>query len=288
MDGVLRSFQSWMDGGGDAHLIAWSIALFLVAMVSTLVHELGHASVALVRTDGPVRVQVGREPAWFTFRLGRLVLTLDPRSPTRKVAGYAAVAGRLSPRERLCFALAGPAAQAGFGALIVASGHLVVGTLVAGSAALCLVPRQVGRLRSDGWHALDALRGNGVGLSPEEATAARARSLFDTPAQHLAPRRRELAAIAGDDPTILRAAFAGWCWREAQRSDLGDAAHAARVHREATVESAARQLAESGATFGLLFEAGLLGALVPGSDLERQRTAFRYGGALREIERARS
>lgn len=53
-------------------LIGWVV----VAPISTLWHELGHAIVALRFLDGPIRVELGAEPRPWVVPLGRLQLTL--------------------------------------------------------------------------------------------------------------------------------------------------------------------------------------------------------------------
>lgn len=270
----------------------WSLVVVVLLPFTVLVHELGHAAVGLARTTGFVRVQVGREPGAVRFRIGRLIVSLDPRRRTDRLGGYARTAGALTPRERLAYALAGPAAEAAFGAVLALLGHEVLGGLVTAVAFWNLVPRKVGRYGSDGWHALHALRGSGVDRTDVEETRARAHVLFASPERYLEPRRRLLELVADDrDPHAVRCAFVGWCWRESQVGSLGETRQTAldALH-EATLTGAvephlsaraAHRLAQSGSPFGPTFDQ-TEAALVP-----QERYAFRYGGALREIEQIR-
>jgi hypothetical protein len=218
VDGVLRALQSWMDGAGSLPII-W-LGLAAVLWLATFAHELGHAAVGLARTKAFVRLQVGREPAWLRFRVGRLLVSLDPRPSTDgEPAGYASVAGRLSAPERAVFAAAGPVAELLFALAIAAVGHPLLSVFLAAVSLVNLVRFRRGRWLSDGRHLLDALRGRGTGQSEEQDTAARAQVLFEAREQHLRPRLDQLAAAASGDPRLLRAAYAGWCWRTAQRLD---------------------------------------------------------------------
>jgi hypothetical protein len=92
---------------------------------------------------------------------------------------------------------------------------------------------------------------------------------------------------------LCRIAFVGWCWRESEREppDVREAALDALLEatRTGAVEPsltgfAAQLLAESEADFGEAFEEGCAFACRadPG---DPARFAFRFGGALREIER---
>ena len=56
----LQAFDTWMNGGGPLYISAAAIVYVALAPVFVLVHELGHAAVALLRTDGRVHVQVGK------------------------------------------------------------------------------------------------------------------------------------------------------------------------------------------------------------------------------------
>jgi hypothetical protein len=287
MDGVLRAFNGWMNGGGAWELIALPVVVFF----AILVHELGHAAVGLATTDGLVRVRVGREPPAFTARLGRLVMSLDPRPSRGRTEGSAAMAGPFTPAARAACVLAGPLAEGAFATALVLVGRPLFGTLIACSAAWNLVPRHVGSLKSDGRHALEALRGQMPAPTPLQETTARAQAAFCV-AQNLVQRRPLLEA---GDAALTQTAFYGWCWRDAQREDLGAApqlapealrrARAAGASEDGLTKRAALELAASSATFGALFAAGFETLSFAGPVDERHRRAFRYGGALREIER---
>lgn len=314
MDGAIRAFNDWMTGGGTETMLRWCLVLLVSRPLLTLVHELGHAAVGLARTEGFVQVQIGREPALLTRRLGRLILMLDPRQTLTKAAGYTRTTGGMTPGERAVYALAGPFASALASlAILVAGLHSSAGSLVLAGAlglagsAYSLVPRRAGDFRSDGWHFLQALHGNGLARSDVEDTAVRAELVFAQAPRHLTDRRRRLLSgapialgFAADDSspavmTLRQVAFCGWCWREAQRdvASIREAALDALQRATATgvVEPdltalAARNLAEVEADFGALFDTGLV-ELREGVPEAMQRCAFRYGGALREIERIR-
>jgi hypothetical protein len=288
VDGALRTFDAFMSSG---QLLLWCLLAGLLGPVATAVHELGHAAVGLSRSDGIVGVRVGRHPGIWRGRVGRLVFSFHPfPSSAEKIAGGAVTAARLSARDRALYALAGPAAQLLFAAVVAALGAPVVAVLIAAGALASLVPRRVGKYATDGWHFLQAVRGRPTGHSDQQDTSARARLLFERPDLHLQARNATLGAAANGDATLLRAAFAGWCWRHAQRADLGDTREAAldALH-EATITGvvepqltidAARRLAASLADFGDLFVAGMASAVAG----EAQITAFRYGGALHDVE----
>jgi hypothetical protein len=290
---ALTAFQSFMDG------ITWTeiAVLFAFWPLLTLVHELGHASVALARTGGFVIVQVGRAPAALRLRIGRLVVYFDPRPGAGKVEGWAATGALLSARERIAYALAGPLASAGAAGLLTVVGRrahayelVVLGVLGVVSSAASLIPRHVGRFRTDGWHLREALRGNDTGQTPEQDTEARAHVYLTKQHVHVTEARRETLAAAGAEASDLGAAYAGWCWRSAEKHEsaigaeaaaaLDEAARSGAVGRDLVV-LAARTLADSDADFGPVFDAS-----TARGETESQRRAFRYGGAVREIERA--
>jgi hypothetical protein len=297
---------SWVDVG---------LLLLVFGPLYTLVHELGHAAVPLTRTEGFVFVQVGREPARWRLRIGRLVLHLDPLPSSSKIAGYARSGARLGPGERAVYALSGPAASGLFSlALVVAGRRLgapvleLAGWLGFSASVINLVPHRVGRLRSDGWHLLQALAGHGTGQSDVRDTPARVEVLLANSADSLTERRKRLLGgvpvLLGLSPekpteegfTLVRIAFVGWCWRESQRDRTEVREAALDALHEATrvglVEPsltgfAAQRLAESHADFGAVFDDGFAYACRHDSG-DREQFAFRFGGALREIERIRS
>src|SRR5437899_360306 len=149
-----------MDAGSPG-VLRFLLILMVFSAPLVLVHELGHAVVALACSREPVLVTVGKRPGWLRGRVGRLRFELSPlRSARGEPAGFAQTAARLAPRVRLAFALGGPAASIAFGALLLvgspASGARVAGALVSTAlvsmfvGVLNLVPKQVGRHRNDG------------------------------------------------------------------------------------------------------------------------------------------
>ena len=62
-------------------IVAVVLATTVLLPVLTLLHELGHAAVALRVTSGDVHVHVGRSPALIGFRLGRLLVSFSPVPP---------------------------------------------------------------------------------------------------------------------------------------------------------------------------------------------------------------
>src|SRR4029077_4307877 len=101
----------------------------------------------------------------------------------------------------------GPAASALFSLLLVAVGQRggsyafeLYGWIGFGISVFCLVPRRVGRLRSDGWHLLQALAGNGTSQSDRQDTAARVEVMLTRSATHLTEHRRR---VFGGVPVVL-------------------------------------------------------------------------------------
>jgi hypothetical protein len=66
------------------------LLLALIIPLGILAHELGHAVVALLLSDGPVSVLVGRQPGIVRIRIGRLRLSLHPE-PASGTAGAVCV-----------------------------------------------------------------------------------------------------------------------------------------------------------------------------------------------------
>src|SRR5581483_6846880 len=87
VDARLQAFDAWMNGTGPLVVFAGAIVYGLLGTVFTLVHELGHASVGLARTQGVVHVQVGRTPGRWRLRVGRLDMELSPTIPFRAGVG---------------------------------------------------------------------------------------------------------------------------------------------------------------------------------------------------------
>lgn len=298
MDGGLRAFQAFMDGGGDTTLLVWCVTTLVCGPLLILVHELGHASVGLARTPGLVRVHVGREPGIVRGRVGRLVITFDPRPGTTR-GGFAQVFAHLSRREQIALVAAGPLAHALVAAAFVVVGNpplRFVGALGFITAVYNLVPRVRNGRPNDGELLRQTLRRR----QWRERTAAdeflaRARALFADLDRNMTETRRRTLAYGLDDPELLRAAYAGWCWGEAtggqwERDAALDALHAATrsgaVEPELTV-TAARELARLPQPPGRHLDLGFSGVRLAGVDEGAQRQAFLYGIAVRDIERIR-
>lgn len=294
MDGGLRAFQNWMDGGGSNQLLVWSLVCFAFSPLIVLVHELGHAAVPLLRTRGFVRVHVGREPGLLQRRIGRMIFTFDPRPGTRR-AGFAQAFAHMSRDEAIAYTLAGPAAHTLVGLLFLASGRLwlqVVGGYAVAWAAWSLVPRG----HSDGallWRLLRMHRWRT--RTPLDDILAAANVAGADVTLNLVGDRRTVLKDGINDPAFLRAAYLGWCWGEASESHLPreaalDAVHAATrsgaYGPELTI-AAARILAALPQHPGRHVDVGLRPALVPGRDEDAMRKAFVYGIAVRDIERVR-
>ncbi len=94
--------------------LAFLLAQFILAPLSTLVHELGHAVVALRSIPGKVTVVVGRQSAALGIVFERLTIWWSP-IPARGVS-FAGIClcdlRQATPRARLCLLLAGPTVTA--------------------------------------------------------------------------------------------------------------------------------------------------------------------------------
>src|SRR5437588_2079777 len=103
------------------------VLLALILPLGVLAHELGHASVALGVTDGPVNVLVGRQPGMVRLRLGRLRLSLH-LEPARGTGwrGLCVYKPTGQPRDALLITAAGPIASL-LWAIVCAAALAVVG-----------------------------------------------------------------------------------------------------------------------------------------------------------------
>lgn len=281
MDNALRAFADWMDQGGPLRLLPVFVLLALAQPVLTFFHELGHALVALARTEGLVVLRVGDEPALVRGRLGRLDIRLNALPVKGDVAGMVQQFGRMSPRERIAFALAGPVAQllviaAAFGAYTrgdwTRSGGVLAAALIATYFAVSnLVPRRRGELRSDGQHVVDALGDSRAPRLPGavdssnvawfedefDATLSRFTALVSDRRGPAYAQHRLIwlqAAVSADDADhrrLFSLGVAGWCWRACERRNVhalaGELAAArAQLGAEPGVPTVLRTLAGAG------------------------------------------
>jgi len=333
MDGLLRAFDAWMNGSGLSSLLLWSVLLSGLWPVLVLAHELGHAAVGLLRTEGLVAIRVGRAPGW-TGRIGRLAFSLNLVPARRDSQGLAQVFGRIGRIDAVALVLAGPLAQAvaalvvvgTVGAFMQTSDGVLAAAAAIGvaDAAFNLVPRERHGRRSDGRFLLDALR-RPIRRNALDDTWSRWVAVVSDRRAWQNERRMRLfggAPVALGHPAdqiderskaLWWLAASGWCWREAERGDpdrirdaVLDAIHTATV--TGAVEPnltalAARALATDGVELGLASPGGddderigfLAGAFhrLPkppdelGLDPSHRWFAFRYGVALRDVERLR-
>jgi hypothetical protein len=293
MDGGLRAFQNWMDGGGDQTLLVSGLVCFAFTPLLVLVHELGHASVPLLRTRGLVRVHVGREPGLVHRRFGRVVLTFDPR-PGKDRGGFAQPFAHMTRGEAIACTLAGPIAHTlvSFAFLATRQPLLqVVGVYGIALAAWSLLPRS----RSDGalLRRLTQARQWRTRTALDDITAA-ANAICTDLKRNMTEPRRTILADGLTDPALLRAAYLGSCWGDASESFFPreaalDAFLAATgaIGPDLTI-AAARALAKQRQHPGRHVDVGVGPALVRGCDEGAARAAFAYGVAVRDIERVRA
>jgi hypothetical protein len=291
MDGVLRSFQAFME---RPDLPAWTVALGLSYSFFALVHELGHASVGLLRTDGLVHAHVGREPGLVHVRIGRLVLTFNPL-PGEKRGGFVRTYAGFTRGEWIACVLAGPAVHALAGCVLVLVGmrvHFAILVTVGAIGLLDAVSNLVPRRRGDGMLLRQALRGALPERTALDDIVARAMVLYQDSAKHLGGLRAQVLAF---EPVLAQTAFAGWCWGEASaegwsREAAIDALHQATLSGAVEPEltrSAAFELARKGFSADRHVDEGFAPVRVPGANEARQRSAFAFGIALRDVERIR-
>lgn len=147
--------------------------------VLVLAHELAHAAVILASTRGPALVLVGTGRRGPKLRFGRRLMIVF--TGLGFTGGRCVHAERLTRRQGLAFALAGPAVNVGLGAALLADalaiGPTTAGTVLLGGAVASLeagvvnlVPFRHGAVISDGAHAYRAATGRdapGVANVPE-------------------------------------------------------------------------------------------------------------------------
>jgi hypothetical protein len=157
--------------------LAISITLLIAPAPLALVHEIGHALVAVRRVPGRVVVRVGLDPSLTTFDIGRINFRLHPVLRPRQHDAFCLHLRPWRRADAILIALGGPAASfvAGGLAIWVASATgpsstahdsmIVIACLSLVSFVGCLVPTTVKdshgfELRSDGGHVLDAILGH--------------------------------------------------------------------------------------------------------------------------------
>jgi hypothetical protein len=264
-------------------IVAFFALSALVWWVVVLAHEMGHAAVGLVRTEGLVVVRAGsRAPKW-RRRFGRLKLELGPVPlPFQGSDGVAQVYARLARPTKVMLALAGPVAGgAAAGLFIVLGSRLqflplqIIGCLALLFDVANLLPFRFRGFRSDGALLVEALDGRHAdrhaGDEQFDAIASRWLVLATNVHGAFAPRDRDLGARLSskmqraryDDDretmAVHQLTFAGWCWREAEQGDTTpirdsvlDARHRATqagLSRADLIAVAAGELVRTGTDF---------------------------------------
>jgi hypothetical protein len=110
LTGIATTIQDFMKAGPGP---LWTlVCLVLVFIPVALLHELGHAAMARARLGSEVHVRIGGVGRIGTFRLGRLIVTLNAFEVPWRLAGLAMFDARqATARDILWIALAGPAAS---------------------------------------------------------------------------------------------------------------------------------------------------------------------------------
>jgi len=284
------------------------VAIFVAALLTplfTLIHELGHAAVALTRTEGLVTVRVGRSPAAWQMRFGRLRFQLSLRPARHEPAGIATAHAGLSFAGRIAFLMAGPVADAAAAAAILALAiyarstmFQIVGVLLLAAALISFVPSGRRGFRSDGRRLLDELRDRNAPRPPRseletslDETHTRWVVLFSHMKQ--VPNWKRLARLLAAAPTavgyapddrgaahqaLCKVAYGGWSWRESERG------YPERLRQpildalqEATKSGTAEPLLTTRAASALAASGTDLSPACPGSS-EAERQAFLSAG----------
>lgn len=221
--------------------LALGLALSLLAYrLVVLSNTLGHASVALISSKGLVGVRVGRSPSVWRIRLGRLQLGLHPLPARGEPDGRATVYAELGRFSRIMFILAGPLAGCSAASLFVLLGIrsdlwalVFAGCVLLFSELRNFWPAEHRGEKSAGAQLLEAVRtrrSEGP-TDPIADVETRWLVLVTNPRRALGGRDQGLffGVLAALDrlPTersdnaqaLVRVAFCGWCWREAERAD---------------------------------------------------------------------
>jgi hypothetical protein len=300
MDSALESFVELMDSGGPIVVVVGLMALTPIMVLSAVVHELGHATVALARTQSLVWLRVGRYPGALRGRVGRLEYSIDHRFRKGEDIGSAAVVANMTRGERVAYGLAGPGANLIFSAALVplflaGTGMLSLVAVVAIAFSAYgafgnLLSRQPG---SDGRVVLAALRDEALPVHDDADDLGRWLALFTNPGDARLTSQRRLLFECVPQHGQAKLARAGWCWREIRPApqcsedaraawkeqalhglvgtDLAAAAAIELVHRRAV----------AGDEQVLTFAAELAGVDPGRPDVQ---SAFRYGAALHDVE----
>ena len=89
----------------------FSVTLAVVAAPLALVHELGHASMAVVRLPGKVIVRVGGDKQTATFDLGRIAVRFHPIVRPWRFDAVCLFSDKATRADTVLIVLAGPAAS---------------------------------------------------------------------------------------------------------------------------------------------------------------------------------
>jgi hypothetical protein len=315
VDDALQRFVEYMDSAGPLDAMPYLLGFFALMSLLVVLHEVGHAAVALACTESLVLLRVGRHPGVVRGRVGRLQFSLDVHRSERDES-FAAVVADLTPGERVAFALAGPAANLAFALLLVPSflaaaggWRWAIGLAMAVSALMAMENLLSRDPRSDGRQALAALRHRGKHVPSDfDDAVGRWMALFaDTRDRRFSRQRLFLFGVApyelGVDPRpsngeareYWNAARAGWCWREVRAAPAAAISGAAReawkrhsLEGRSGLELAGKAAADLARQ---AFPSDVEEAFLTTTELreavpnERSRFAFRYGSALHDVER---
>lgn len=314
----MGSFVTWVDASSPPAIAVGLALCFAAGQLIVLGHELGHAAVGILRTEGLVGVRVGRAPGRWKCRLGRLRLEMSLLPALNGPDGLAQVHARLGRKSHAVIVLAGPAAGSLVAADLLLYGlrYQVTPLIFAGGVGgvmnlANLIPFKRRGHRSDGARLLELFRARGTPLPADPLAdavsrwgvlAANVRNVV-TPEQLLQLSGAPVAVgyRPGDESEapadLWKLAVAGWCWREAQRPDVSsireevlDERHAAarrEARRNEIAVSAARELAVSRKEEPELNEAFTRlrpRFQHPRSPDDQERFAFRFGVALHDVE----
>jgi hypothetical protein len=234
---ALEHFNTWTSSAGSTELAVFGLLAIALGPLEVLVHELGHAAVALASGARNVRIRVGPDQGLVRGRLGRVEFSLDPRPSFPR--GSVLVAEAVARDMPYAFFLAGPAAQLALALVFLGVAELstgptgplfdVIAALIAFDAAWNLVPHSRRGIKSDGGRLVDGRRMRKIERADPTVVpdfnrwrAARFESLQDCP--ETTKRLLSTPAVvlgyanSGDDRAGLQLrslAIAGWTWGHA-------------------------------------------------------------------------